>query len=71
MFKVNNAIQSTIGRDFVFGFPNNADGVSALLVAIVSNANDQPTNIVITSIYSSFRTINAIVQPNTIEKVLL
>ncbi len=63
-----DAQQSTVGTDFVFGFINNWEGAGKLYT-IVSNANDQPTNLTITSIYPSFVTINMIVQPNSVEKV--
>ena len=59
---------STVGQDFIFGFINNYDG-SGLLVALVSNANDQPANVTVTSTFASFQTINVLVQPYTIEKV--
>lgn len=61
---------STIGRDFVFGFVNNWIGTGIVLSAHVSNANDQPTSVTVTSRYAKFQTINVIVQPNTIEIVM-
>jgi hypothetical protein len=64
-----NAFESTVGQDFVFGFINNWFGDGKLL-AVVSNANDQPTNITITSSYSTFRTIYVVVQPNFIQTVM-
>ena len=40
-----------------------------LLMAIVSNANDRPTNVTVTSIFPMFQTIDMIVQPNTVKEV--
>jgi hypothetical protein len=61
-------MKSTIGIDFVYGFINNDNG-NCQLLTLVSNGNDQPTNVTITSIYPSFQTINLIIQANTVEKV--
>lgn len=61
---------TTVGRDFIFGFINNFIGKDeAQLFALVSNANDQSTTVIVTSIYSSFQTINVIIPPNTVETV--
>ena len=59
---------SIVGHDFVFGFINNRFG-DGMLLAVVSNANNEPTNITITSRYSTFRTLNLIVQSNSVETV--
>jgi len=67
LFSVDSLV-STVGQDFIFGFVNNYDG-SGLLVALVSNANDQPANVTITSSFASFQTISVLVQPQTVEKV--
>ncbi len=65
---LGHALISTVGQDFIFGFVNNYDG-TGLLVVLVSNANDQPANVTITSSFTSFQTISVLVQPQTIEKV--
>jgi hypothetical protein len=70
LFSVDSLV-STIGQDFVFGFINNCyDQADGLLLAIVSNANDQPANVTVTSIYPQFQTINILIQPFAIEKVI-
>lgn len=65
---VVDASESTIGRDFILGFVNNFRTDVKLLI-VISNANDQPTNVIVTSIYQPFRSINAIIKPNTVDKV--
>jgi hypothetical protein len=67
LFSVDSLI-STVGQDFIFGFVYNLGG-DGLLVALVSNANDQPANVTITSSFASFQTISVLVQPQTVEKV--
>lgn len=60
---------NTFGTDFVFAYINNDYVDSLQLTIIVSNANNQPTNVSVTSIFPSFETTNVIIQPNTIERV--
>lgn len=59
---------TTVGNDFVFGFIVNYSGANSLSV-LVSNANDQPTNVIVTSIYPLFLPINIHVSPNTVKTV--
>jgi hypothetical protein len=66
----NNALMtSSVGRDFVFAFFRNLNGDNCQLWALVSNANSQAANVTVTSIYSTFQTINILIAPNSIEKV--
>jgi hypothetical protein len=64
---LGGALKSTVGRDFVFGFIWN--GASHLQQAMVSNANDQPTIVNVTSIHPAFQTINVTIQPNSVKQV--
>jgi hypothetical protein len=64
-----SASRADSSNTFIFGFINNVDGSGPMHV-FVSNANNQSTAITVTSIYPSFSTIDLIVAPNSIEKVL-
>lgn len=68
-YYLDKVIASAVGQDFIFGYINNAYG-SDILLAIVSNGNSQSANITITSIHREFETINILVLPNTVEKVV-
>jgi hypothetical protein len=61
---------STAGQDFIFGFINNYYD-DKLLCVLVSNANDRPTSVTVTSIYSTFETIDLIVEPYGVVKVIM
>ncbi len=68
-------LQSTVGSDFIFGFINNGfvttdnNNVTPNIMLLVSNANTLSANIIITSIFPTFQTINETVLPNTVKQV--